>query len=561
MLEMVFRLFGGIGLFLLGMVLLTDGLKACAGESLRTALVRFTRTPTTAFLSGMFVTVLVQSSSATTVMVIGFVSSGLLTFPQALGVVFGASLGTTGTGWVVSTLGLKINLGLYALPLIGIGAFLRLLLTGRGRSIGLALAGFGVIFVGIDMLQLGMQGLSTTIPLSSLPSAGLLGHFLAVAIGIFLTVVMQSSSAAVATTLTALHSNAINFDQAASLVIGAAIGTTVTGALAAIGGSIPAQRTAAAHVLFNLATGLIALILLPLFLWGISAAQTMFGLEPGAVSLAAFHTAFIFVGVVIFLPFVQVFANAIERMLPERGPQLTRHLDRSLLETPAVALEATRRALSESACELFVALQHQLKGQTTPQDDLRHERVVQALDQIQEFSARIPAGAEELPLSTQRVGQLHAMDHLLRLQSRYHPPAGIRRKLGDPQMQPAVAITRQILELATVGLRATEDTEWLSTMETLSQRLTQLRQSDRPQILQQTALGDCRPDAALWLLDAIRWTERIAHHTWRTCAYLVPHQEAATVGTDTDDNGNHNGSNHTAAEILPAAVAQAAVDK
>jgi phosphate:Na+ symporter len=160
MTEAIFKLLGGIGLFLLGMVLLTDGLKAFAGEALRRALVRFTGTPLKAFGSGALVTAMVQSSSATTVTVIGFVSAGLLTFPQAVGVVMGASLGTTGTGWIVAVLGLKISLGFYALPLVGLGAFLKLLGRGRMKSLGLALAGFGVIFIGIETLQAGMQGFS-----------------------------------------------------------------------------------------------------------------------------------------------------------------------------------------------------------------------------------------------------------------------------------------------------------------------------------------------------------------------------------------------------------------
>src|SRR5690606_15462357 len=147
MTELLFQLTGGIGLFLLGMVLLTDGLKAFAGEALRRALVRFTGTPLKAFTSGALVTLVVQSSSATTVTVIGFVSAGLLAFPQAVGVVMGASLGTTGTGWIVSVLGLKVSVGFYALPVVGIGAFMRLLGSGRWRSLGFALAGFGIIFI------------------------------------------------------------------------------------------------------------------------------------------------------------------------------------------------------------------------------------------------------------------------------------------------------------------------------------------------------------------------------------------------------------------------------
>lgn len=216
MTDTVFQLLGGIGLFLMGMVLLTDGLKAVAGDALSAALVRFTGTPTKAFTSGALVTLMVQSSSATTVTLIGFVSAGLLTFPQAIGVVMGASLGTTGTGWVVSVLGLKISLGYYAMPLVGVGALMRLLTRGRGRSLGMALAGFGLIFIGIEALQTGMQGLAAVFDLARLPATGWWGHLLTMLIGALMTVVMQSSSAAVATTPTALHADAVNFDQAAA---------------------------------------------------------------------------------------------------------------------------------------------------------------------------------------------------------------------------------------------------------------------------------------------------------------------------------------------------------
>ena len=157
--EVAFRILGGLGLFLVGMSLLTDGLTHFAGDSLRRSLLRFTGSPFKAFASGALLTLVVQSSTATTVTLIGFVSAGLITFAQSLGVVMGASLGTTGTGWIVSTLGLKVQLGLYTLPLIGFGALLRLLAKGRWRHLGTALAGFGMLFVGIDTMQEGMRGM------------------------------------------------------------------------------------------------------------------------------------------------------------------------------------------------------------------------------------------------------------------------------------------------------------------------------------------------------------------------------------------------------------------
>jgi phosphate:Na+ symporter len=522
MTEMIFKLVGGIGLFLMGMVLLTDGLKAFAGDALRTWLVRFTGTPFKAFGSGTLVTLMVQSSSATTVTVIGFVSAGLLTFPQAVGVVMGASLGTTGTGWIVAVLGLKISLGFYALPLVGAGAFLKLLGRGRSRSLGVALAGFGLIFIGIETLQAGMAGLAGVMQLAKLPAGGLWGHGLAMLVGVLLTVVMQSSSAAVATTLTALHAGTINFEQAASLVIGAAVGTTVTGALAAIGGNVPARRTAFAHVTFNLATGVIAVLLLPVFLRGISLAQEHFGLDPGATSLAAFHTSFIVVGVLIFLPFAHPFAAWIERRLPERGFTLTRHLDASLWHAPTVALEATRRALRELAAELFGAVGARLAGTTPAITAAKPEELSVALDRIQEFFAKIPPVREDEPPSATRVAQLHALDHLARLEAHLHPAPNIQAALAVPRVQPLVARTRAILELSEAGMRGATAADWLPQVEQAAASLAEQRRLERPVVLRETADGSGDPGTALEILDAMRWLDRVGYHTWRVGHYLGP---------------------------------------
>lgn len=187
-----------------------------------------------------------------------------------------------------------------------------------------------------------------------------------------------------------VHALAVNFDQAAALVIDAAVGTTVTGALTAIGGSVPARRTALAHVLFNLTTGLIALALLPVFLWGLHLGQRHLNLEPLAVSLAAFHTAFIALGVLLFLPFADRFAPWIERLLPERGPRLTRHLDDSLLAAPAVALEATRRVLRDMALELIDLITPLTESGVAGVDATRRHELTSALEHTQYFFARIP---------------------------------------------------------------------------------------------------------------------------------------------------------------------------
>ena len=520
MIGTLVALTGGIGLFLLGMILLTDGLKALAGEALRQALVRFTGTPIKAFGSGALVTTMVQSSSATTVTVIGFVSAGLLTLPQALGVVFGASLGTTGTGWIVSVLGLKVSLGFYVLPLVGIGAFLKLLGHGRWKSLGLALAGFGLIFVGIDTLRDGMQRFSSVSTLTTLPSGGMEGHLLGMAIGTVMTIIMQSSSAAVATMITALHAGAVNFEQAASVVIGASIGTTATAALATIGASVPAKRTAVAYILFTLATGLIALALLPPFLWSLNSAQEYSGFKPSAASLAAFHTLFVALGAALFLPFVNDFARAIETVLPDRNSKLTRHIDNSLLQAPRVALEATRRALTNTARELFVAMHAVLRGRPADAKNVRNAEIERAIANIQRFLAKIPCQIEGEPLSQWRVAQMQAIDHLLRLQVRLHPDSGLRGMMLHERLQSAVTRCQNVLEFGEAGLDGRAPADWLVSVESMATELRDQRQQDRSAVLDQTARSGSDPRETLQILEAMRWVERVGYHTWRLCCYL-----------------------------------------
>lgn len=516
MLDTLFPLLGGVGLFLVGMMLFSGGLVAFAGPALQQALARFTGTPRRAFASGALTTALLQSSTATTVTLIGFVSAGLIPFAQAIGVVIGASLGNTATGWVVAGLGLKISLGFYTLPLIGIGALLRLLARERWANLGMALAGFGVLFVGLDTLQQGMRGLSDIFNLAELPVGGVGARFFIMLIGIALTAVLQSSTAAVAMTLTALHTEAINFDQAMALVIGASIGTTLTSLLVSIGATVSAKRTAMAHITFNLIAGLLALALEPLYSFIINLFATYAGLAPGALALTAFHTLFIAVGVVLVLPFSEHFARLVERLVPERGDVATQHLDSSLLAIPTLALDASQRALDQLALRLFNCYGAILGG-THPEDlqqTLRQAR--EALDRCFDFVSRIPPPGNE-DFAARRIAQLHAIDHMLRFRERLLELDQARGDLGNPIYGEALAQNRQILDLAIEGFTRSDDA-WLERMAADAAALASLARRIRNNVLQDTS-----PDSAaraLRVTDTFRRLERSGHHVWRVCYYL-----------------------------------------
>lgn len=412
MLSTLGTVLGGIGLFLLGMVLMTDGLKALAGDALRSWLARFTGSRWKAVATGAGVTALVQSSSATTLATIGFVSAGLLSFNSAIGVIIGANIGTTSTGWIVSLLGLKLSVGSLALPLIGLGALSRLLGRKRLAQAGTALAGFGVIFVGIDVLQEGMAALSSQWDLSRYSADGIAARLALVGAGLTMTVVMQSSSAAVATTLTALSGGAINLEQAAALVIGQNVGTTVTAVIAAVGAQAPAKRTALVHILFNVGTGTVAFLLLPLFTHAVDAWIEVYLGDDQALSLAAFHTAFNLLGAILFIPLTGLLAALALRWVPEPHAPLTRHLDASLATVPALALDAARRTVDEAVDALQAYLVATLRSRAVryPQD----ARAV--LPVIAAFLQRVPAiEPQRLPAFAALIQRLEQTEQLAAL--------------------------------------------------------------------------------------------------------------------------------------------------
>ncbi|WP_149360279.1 Na/Pi cotransporter family protein [Lolliginicoccus suaedae] len=335
---------GGLGLFLLGMVMLTDGLKLAAGSLLQDILRRFTRTPPRALASGVLVTALVQSSTAVTVALIGFINAGLLTFGQALWVIFGANLGTSMTGWLVAIIGFKLKIEAFALPVIAIGMILYLT-GGRSRraGAGTALTGFGVLFLGLDLLQSAFAGVADTVDLPS--GTGPVTMLILLLIGFGLTVLMQSSSAALAVTLTAAQTGVISIHGAAVITIGVNVGTTVTAVLAALAATSNAKRAAGAHILFNLITGAAALLLLPVLLPALLAFQEgVLGDDSPAVTLALFHTSFNLLGVLLMVPLARHMARWLESRFMARDERFrTRYVDDTVAGIPELAVQAMRK--------------------------------------------------------------------------------------------------------------------------------------------------------------------------------------------------------------------------
>ncbi len=533
---MIATLAGGVGLFLLGMLLLSEGLKSAAGAALRILLQRFARTPLRAVVSGASVTALVQSSSATTLTTIGFVSAGLLTFPQAVGLIFGANLGTTSTGWLVSVLGFRVDMGTIALPLVGAGALLRLLGRGRWSHGGLALAGFGLIFVGIDLLQEAMAEVAEGVDPARLPGAGWGGRLLLVLVGALLTVLMQSSSAAVATTLAALHAGGIDLTQAGLLVVGQNLGTSVKAILAAIGGGVPVRRTALAHTLFNAITGLLALLLFPLLLAG---SLRVTG-DP-AMAIALFHSAFNLLGVAVLSPFLDRFSGLVERLVPERGPSLTRNLEPAVAEVPEVAVEAARRTTRGIARHLAHSVAFLLTPETRVPAGARSgekarsepgvdpSELAPALAAVRDFLARVRTHPEHARDFARHLSLLHALDHLDRLET-------LRGGFGDLGLTLPEDLRPLALELA-AGLLAWSPVEEdagadrgealaredhaLLALGDLSRALARERKGRRARILEAVAAGEALPDEGRLHILHLKRLDQAGYHAWRAAVHLA----------------------------------------
>ncbi len=339
------QLIGGLGLFLLGMWLLTEGLKLAGGYALEKILAKWTVTRFKSFISGFTLTAIVQSSSAVTVSVIGFINAGLLDLSRSLWVIFGSNVGTSMTAWIVALLGFKFKIDILALPAVGIGAILHLFSSNlRSKSMGGALAGLGLLFLGLQYLQSAFTNVEQMVDLSALFSEGFIGMLSMALIGLVLTATMQSSSAALAIVLTAVATDVLPLSAGAAAVIGANIGTTITALIAVLKANANARRVAVGHVLFNVITALVALLLLGVFLELVQWLQQTLQLDANAaISLALFHTLFNLVGVLLMVLLEPKITPWLMRLFTRSETQTIKpqYLDKNIVAMPDLALNAS----------------------------------------------------------------------------------------------------------------------------------------------------------------------------------------------------------------------------
>ncbi len=342
----------GVAIFLFGMIFLEDGFRTFTGGILEKLLARTTNKLWKSISFGVVTTTIMQSSSLVSVITISFLSAGLIGLAAGIGIIFGANLGTTTGAWLIAGFGLKVKISAYAMPMLVFGIVLVFQKSKNLRGMGYVLAGLGLLFLGIHYMKEGFEAFREAIDLSQYAVAGYPGLFLFALIGLIATVIMQSSHATLVLIITALSVGQITYDNALALAIGANIGTTITAIIGAMSANYQGKRLAAAHLIFNLTTGLIAII----FIWQIIAAVEWISAHVGisktdyTLKLAVFHTLFNSIGVIVMSPLVGHLVKFLEKALP--APKTTivepHFLNESVIDFPETLLEAVHNEISIS---------------------------------------------------------------------------------------------------------------------------------------------------------------------------------------------------------------------
>lgn len=353
----LFQLIGALGFFIYGMKVMSDGIQRVAGSKMREILSAMTSNRFLGLITGFLVTALVQSSSATTVMIVSFVNAGLLSLVESIGVIMGANIGTTITAWLISILGFKVKISALALPIIAVGFPMLFSSRPKLNSWAHVLIGFALLFMGLDELKHAVPDLKSNPQilafLQHYADLGYFSTFIFIIVGTIITLVVQSSSAAMALTLVMCFEGWIPFELAAAMVLGENIGTTITANLAALVGNIHAKRAAGAHFIFNIFGVIWMFICFPFFLKGISwymgtymnmfpsAESVGFNSEHIPIALSIFHTTFNLINVALLIWFVPFIAKTVVRVLPSKGDDEDFSLEfigRGLVKTPDLSL-------------------------------------------------------------------------------------------------------------------------------------------------------------------------------------------------------------------------------
>ena len=414
MLKMAFNLIGGLGIFLMGMKNMSEGMQAIAGSRLRKLVGSVTGNKLSACGVGTLVTCMVQSSSVTTVMVVGFVTAGFMTLSQAIGVIMGANIGTTITGWI-----LVLKIGKWGLPILGVSAFFFLFSRrDRVRYLGMCVMGIGMVFFGLELMSAAFK------PMRAMPefhawfskfSAHSIGGIAACALtGCILTGIVQSSSATLGIIMGLASTGVIDFRTATALVLGTNVGTTITAYLASLGQTTDAKRAAYSHILFNILGVLWVLVLFDPYL---GLVEKIMAVDPNLIEtkdgvenlphirkgIAIFHSAFNIANTIVMLPLASILGRVVTRLVPDKKqnevPHLT-YLDMRLIDAPAMSIQQSQVEILQMGAHVrkMMGYLEELMSADEPDDDLarklfhREEILDSVQKEVAEFLTHLMSG-------------------------------------------------------------------------------------------------------------------------------------------------------------------------
>lgn len=552
--KLVFGLLGGLGLFLFGMKIMSEGLQKCAGDRMRKILAALTTNRLVGTLVGLAVTAIIQSSSATTVMVVGFVNAGLMSLVQAIGVVLGANIGTTITGQLIA-----FKITKYALPAIGIGAGLKLFSRKKGNMyFGEVLLGFGMLFFGLTIMKDAFDPIKGSEEFRNFFLMIGDRHLLGVLIGAIITMVVQSSSATMGITMALASSGLLTYEASVALILGENIGTTITANLAAIGTNVAAKRTALAHFLFNFIGVGYMLVFFPFFLKFISSitpgdADFVIQTQQQAASLggsigdkpfiarhiANTHTMFNIINTIIFLPMIGLLAKLTTLLIRGKDAEMEFHLkyiDTRVLNTPPIALGQARAETKRMAQISLEMLEETLRflddgdEKRIPVLEKKEETVDMLQKEITDFLVALSQQSIAQETSKDLASMMHMVNDLERVGDHCENlwTLGLRKKnqkitftdIGMSEIREIGEKTRQFLAFV-VSAMERRDTTIKEKANFMENGIDDLEETLRNNHINRLNTGECSVHSGLVFLDMLHNFEKIGDHTYNVTKVVV----------------------------------------
>ena len=543
-----FQIVGSLGLFLFGIKLLSEGLQKSAGDKMKAVLKLMTKNRLVSIFTGLLITIIIQSSSATTVMVVSFVNAGLMGLTQAIGVILGANIGTTFTGWMVALLGFKIDITILALVSIAFAAPMMFSKKSKTRDGADVLLGFGILFLGLNFMSHSMPDITGNVDalafLSTFNSDTVWMNLLCILLGTLVTIIVQSSSAAMAMTLTMAYNGWLGVTASAALILGSNIGTTITAYLASIGTSTTAKRAAWAHIIFNVVGSIIALVFFHPLLELVNKITpgNIYNLSGTALAtqlplfLAMFHSVFNVINTILFFPFVRQYAAFIKRLVPakaeyDEGTYHFKYIGGIFIDSPEIYMLAIRdeiKKMANLACTMLTRYRSMFNNpEATMESDVQamkkdEEYADQMQEQLSDFCVHLlqdsqtPTNASSLNCLIRVMDELESVTdscfNLALLSQRRYNQKWVFDAATDKDLRDYQSIVQEFLDYVRDRMDRTLTKAEMQKANEFEEQINNYRNSLSQMVQDRLSDGKADVRTELLILEKIRHLEHIGDY-------------------------------------------------